>query len=94
VTRFKEDPTEHPAVKAFVEAWNDAERPALYATLRRDFAGRGIDGAVKHLLAGQRVRVNFVSGIGDYGVTTVLDEGKHYEARATMAEMTDYSNRP
>jgi hypothetical protein len=94
VTKFRENPTEIPAVKAFIEARNEAERPALYATLKRDFSGRGSDGVVKILLNGQRVRVNFITGFGDYGVTTAVDDPKHHEARAVLAEMTDYSNRP
>lgn len=95
MTRFKEeDPTTLPVVKVFIEAWNDADRPALYATLKRGFAARGKDGMVKVLYTGERVRVTFITGFGDYGVTTALDEQQHHEARATLAEMTDYSDKP
>ena len=52
-------------MKAFIEDWSEAASPALYATLKRDFSGRGSDGAVKVLLTGQRVRLTFVTGCGD-----------------------------
>src|SRR3569833_3937087 len=98
--RFAEDPKSEPAVKAFLEAHDrGTPLPALYATLKRDLSGRNRTpdkygenvGTAKLLLKGQRVRVMQVTGFGDYGVTAVLDDDKNDEARATLAEMTDYS---
>jgi hypothetical protein len=93
--RFVDNPHASHHVNAFVAA---AERgaalPALYATLKRDFSARDKGGSVKSLLKGQRVRVTDLAKFGDVGATTDLTEAKQAEARATWAEMTDYSDKP
>ena len=101
--RFAEDPKSEPAVKALLDAHAAGlPLPPLYATLKRDLSGRNRKpdkygenvGTAKLLLKGQRVRVMQVTGFGDYGVTTVLEDDKNDEARATLAEMTALSGKP
>jgi len=68
--------------------------PELYATTKREFSGRGVDGIIVKLSAGDRVRVTDVGQFGDVGVTQLLDEPKAYQARASLAELSNFSGRP
>ena len=93
--RFVDDPKASQHVKAFLAAAETgAGLPPLYATLKRDFSGRSKDGAVKSVLKGQRVRVVDVGKFGDLGVTTDIDDPKRADVRATLAEMSEYSDKP
>jgi hypothetical protein len=49
---------------------------------------------VKTLLRGQRVRGVDVGKFGDFGATTDIDDPKRADVRATLAEMSEYSDKP
>ena len=91
------DPKTPPSLHAFLEAALAEQRvgalPELYATTRRDFAGRGEAGVVM-ICTGDRVRVNDVGRFNDVGITLQIDEPKAYQARAALSELTDFSVRP
>jgi|tagenome__1003787_1003787.scaffolds.fasta_scaffold20203135_3 hypothetical protein len=87
------------SLRAFLEAALANPKPAgplpeLYARTKRDFSGRSMDGTLVKLNAGERVRVTDVGQFGDVGITHVLDEAKAYQARSTLAELTEFSGRP
>ncbi len=68
--------------------------PELYATTKRAFAGRGAGGTVVGIAEGARVRVIELGKFGDIGITSILDETKRDQARAALAELTNFSARP
>jgi len=68
--------------------------PELYATTKPGFSSRGMDGIIVKLNAGDRVRVTDLGQFGDVGITQLLDQPKAYQARATLAELTDFSGQP
>ena len=76
------------------ESWHPTFLRMLYATTKREFSGRGVDGIIVKLSAGDRVRVTDVGQFGDVGVTQLLDEPKAYQARASLAELSNFSGRP
>jgi len=81
-----------PAIR-WSTAWNILEGalaeqrvgalPELYATTKRDFAGRGEAGVVM-IRTGNRVRVNDVGRFNDIGITLQINEAKSYQARAAL----------
>jgi len=65
--------------------------PPLFATLKRDFPGRGAGGEIVKMKTGERVRVVDAGRFGDVGITLILDDPKAYQARATLGELTNFS---
>ena len=93
--RFMEDPKASPHVKALLKsAESQSPLPPLYASLKRDFAGRDGSGAATLLLTGQRVRIVDVGKFGDFGATVNLAEPTRADVRVTLAEMSGYSDVP
>jgi hypothetical protein len=87
------DPNTPASVRAFLEVAL-AERPAaggpppLFATLKRDFPGRGAGGEIVKMKADERVRVVDVGRFGDICITLILDETKTRQARAVLADFS------
>lgn len=67
--------------------------PPLYATLKREFAGRLLSGPIM-LRFGDRVRVTDLGRFGDIGITTHLDEAVAYMARASVDELERFAETP
>lgn len=68
--------------------------PEVYATTKRDFSGRSMNGTLVKLNAGHRARLTDVGQFGDVGITQLLDEPKANQARASLGELSDFSARP
>jgi len=93
------DPKTPMSLRTFLEAALAEPKPIgllpeLYATTKRGFSGRGMDGILVKLITGDRVRVTDVGQFGDVGITQLLDEPKNYQARASLTELTNFSARP
>jgi hypothetical protein len=96
LVEYLADPKTPASVRAFLDAAFADPPPAsglppLFGTLKRDFSGRGAGGEVIKMKAGERARVVDVGRFGDVGITLILDETKLYQARAVLAELTDFS---
>jgi hypothetical protein len=93
------DPKTPASLRTFLEAALAETKaivllPELYATTKRDFSGRSMDGVLIKLSAGDRVRVTDIGQFGDLGITQLFDEPKAYQARASLAELSNFSGRP
>jgi hypothetical protein len=91
--KYIDDPKAPQALRSFLAAacqgTSAANLSTLFATLRRDVAGRGPDGVVA-LPAGKRVRVVEAGLFGDLGVTSDANSLRD-EVRVAVAELEKFS---